>query len=313
MLKPIKPGATIAVIAPAFPPDPQKTENGIRYLESLGYSVVRGESLKAKHGYFAGNDTLRVRELNQFFGDPQVDAIFCARGGWGTLRLLDKLDYAQIARTPKLLVGYSDITTLQLAIWHKAGVPSFSGPMVAVEMGNEIMPFTEQHFWGQIQNDEETYTFHFDRSEVQVWQEGEAEGTLIGGCLSMVAHQLGTPFMPSVKDAILFLEDVGEEPYKIDRYLAHLYQAGVFSEIRALILGEFIDCEDTNEARRSVRVEDVLKEYFGEVDFPVIYNFPYGHGMRKFTMPIGVPVRLNTAKQQLIVQNPFESAKSSIV
>ncbi len=308
MLRPLKPGATIAVIAPAFPPDAEKLAQGLRYLKDLGYRIVEGQSLTAKEKYFAGSDALRADELNRFFADPQIDALICARGGWGTLRFLDKLNFEIILKNPKILVGYSDITTLQLAIWQKAQIPSLSGPMVAVEMGSGILPFTEQHFWAQIQNEAASYSFRFDcQKEVEVWREGRAQGRLIGGCLSMVAHQLGTPYMPDVAGSILFLEDVGEEPYKIDRYLAQLRQAGLFDKITALILGQFIDCTDTNPSRASVGIKDVLQDYFAEAPYPVIVNFPYGHGMRKFSMPIGVQAELSTENCTLTVENPFFS------
>ncbi len=306
MLRPIKPGSTIAVIAPAFPPDAQKLAQGIHYLKDLGYHILEGQSLTASEKYFAGSDALRADEINRYFADPQVDAVFCARGGWGTLRYLDKLDYQTIRQNPKALVGYSDITTLQLAIWQKAQVPSVSGPMVAVEMGSGILPFTEQHFWGQIQNDAPEYTFQFDcHSEVEVWHKGTARGALVGGCLSMVAHQLGTPYMPDVTGSILFLEDVGEAPYKIDRYLAQLYQAGIFERINGLVLGQFIDCEDDTPSRAHVTVRDILQDYFGRVSFPVVFNFPYGHGMRKFSMPVGVKAELAADACALTVENPF--------
>ena len=308
MLRSIKSGATIAVIAPAFPPDAEKLKQGIRYLKDLGYHIIEGESLSAREKYFAGSDALRAEEINRFFADPHVDALFCARGGWGTLRILDRLDYAIIRQHPKVLVGYSDITTLQLAFWHKAGVPSVSGPMVAVEMGSGILPFTEQHFWGQIQNEAPDYTFKFDcQNEVQIWNGGRAKGRLIGGCLSMVAHQLGTPYMPDLQGQILFLEDVGEEPYKIDRYLAQLYQAGVFDQISGLILGQFIDCEDSNPSRAHISVRDILTDYFSGMTCPVVFNFPYGHGMRKFSMPIGAQAELVTENCTLTVENPFFS------
>ncbi len=308
MLRPVKSGATIAVIAPAFPPDRQKLEQGIRYLKDLGYRIVEGKSLKAKDKYFAGSDRLRAQEINRFFADPKIDALFCARGGWGTLRFLDALDFKTIQAHPKVLVGYSDITTLQLALWHKAHIPSLSGPMVAVEMGSGILPFTEQHFWAQIQNEAASYTFRFDcQKEVQVWRKGKAEGRLLGGCLSMVAHQLGTAYMPAIDGALLFLEDVGEEPYKIDRYLAQLKQAGIFKTISGLILGQFLDCEDSNPSRSAISVEDVLHDYFDDASYPVVYNFPYGHGMRKFSMPMGVQAELLTEKCTLIVENPFFS------
>lgn len=301
MLRPIPPKGAIAVIAPAFPPDKEKLEKGIRYLQNKGFSVVRGRSLTARQGYFAGSDALRLDELHDMFANPQVDAIICARGGWGTLRLLEQLDYELIRQNPKALVGYSDITTLQLAVWHKARVPSFSGPMAAVEMGGGILPFTEEHFWGQMLNTQQDYRFEFKQSTAEIWRDGAASGLLLGGCLSMVAHQLGTPYCPDFNGAILFLEDVGEAPYKIDRYLAQLKMAGVFDGLAGLVLGNFLDCTDDY----GVPVREVLEDYFSAAPYPVVYDFPYGHGMKKFTMPIGVPAQLDTDSATLIVDNPF--------
>ncbi len=304
-LRPIRPKGKIGITAPAFPADAARLRKGIDYLLSLGYEIDLGDSLTATHGFFAGSDSLRINELHRMFADPEIEAIICARGGWGTLRLLNQLDYDLIRSNPKALVGYSDITTLQLAFWKKAGLPSLSGPMVAVEMGDGILPFTSDHFWEQINNPQTNYKLNLEVLGTKTWHYGTASGTLLGGCLSMVSHQLGTPYSPDYEGAILFLEDVGEEPYKIDRYLAHLRQAGVFDQIAGLILCDFLDCEDTNEARKNITVEAVLKEYFGHMEIPVIAGFPYGHGKKKVTMPIGVQARLNTTGQRLSFKNPF--------
>ncbi len=304
-LKPVKFNGTVGVIAPAFPAETQKIKKGIRYLKQKGFNVVEGRSLTAQHMYFSGSDELRKEDIEQFFADPTIDMIMAVRGGWGTLRLLDQIDYDVIQKNPKPFVGYSDITTLQLAFFKMADLPTFSGPMVAVEMAAGIDTFTEKHFWGQIFNTESWYVFDFSSEQVQTWVAGTVTGRLLGGCLSMVAHQLGTPFMPDFHGAVLFLEDVGEAPYKIDRYLAQLKQAGIFQQITGLILGQFLDCQEENEDRRFVSVEEVLRDYFANSPFPVIYNFPYGHGMRKFTMPIGVQVELNLEEKKIKMQNPF--------
>jgi muramoyltetrapeptide carboxypeptidase len=303
MLKKLTTGSTIAVIAPAFPPNPEKTELGITYLEGLGYKIKRGKSLQGNFGYLSSTDEQRAAEVNNSFADPQVDAIICARGGWGGLRILDMLDYKTIAQNPKTLVGYSDITTLQLAIWAKCSVPSISGPMVAVEMATGILDFTEQHFWGQMNNFDKSYSIDLTEIKSEIHKEGYAEGTLLGGCLSMVSNQLGTPYSPNYNNAILFIEDVGEEPYKIDRYLAHLKQAGILNSISGLIIGEFLDCTDDGE--KSFTVEEILHQYFDDLDYPVIYNFPYGHGMKKVSMPIGSKTKLDTKNSLLIFENPF--------
>jgi len=305
MLKKIKNNSKIGVIAPAFQPNQERLEKGIQYLEKSRYSVVRGNSLTEKHGYLAGSDQTRIDDLHNMFKDPEIDAIICARGGWGCLRLLDKIDFDLIKNNPKLIVGYSDITTLQLAVLKKSRLPSMSGPMVADEMGTGIKEFTEQHFWQQIYNENETYSIEYNFPDTQEWNSGKAEGILLGGCLSMIAHQLGTDYSPDYNNSILFLEDVGEEPYRIDRYLAQLKQAGIFKQINGLILGNFIDCENQDPDRQSFTIDEVLKDYFSYVPYPVIYNFPYGHDMIKFSMPIGVQTRISTGDQVIKFANPF--------
>ncbi|RMH63502.1 MAG: LD-carboxypeptidase [Calditrichaeota bacterium] len=305
-LRPLRPGGTIAVTAPAFPADTAKVEKGIAWLEGEGYTVVRGATLNSREGYLSGSDALRADELNLFFCDPDVDAIICARGGWGTLRLLDRLDYRAIAQNPKMLCGYSDITSLQLALWHKSGIPSLSGPMVAVEMASGILPFTETHFTGYVHNTDVTYSLSLRELDARVQHEGSCDGPLVGGCLSLISHLLGTPYMPDLKNAVLFIEDVGEEPYKMDRYLAHLRQAGVFDAIAGLIIGQFLDCEDPLRPERTI--DDVLYEYIRDARYPVVYNFPYGHGMHKVSMPVGAHVILDTQAGTVRFANIFATA-----
>ena len=304
MIRSIKANSTIGVITPAWVPHEERMKSGIQYLEDKGYTVKIGKNVGKIHGYFAGTDEERASDINEMFVDPEVDMIICARGGWGGLRLVDKLDYDQIRINPKLLVGYSDITTLQLAIWKKIGIPSISGPMVAVEMGKGILPFTEQHFLDQLYNENPVYVFNYQESQTSVFKAGRGEGILLGGCLSLVSHLIGTPYMPDYSGAILFLEDIGEKPYKIDRYLAHLNQAGIFDQINGLILGDFIDCgADENEV--SFHLDEILDDYFREVSYPVIRNFPYGHGDIKFSMPVGVYTVLDTERDELRLANPF--------
>lgn len=305
MLKRIRAGSKLGVIAPAFQPNSERLQKGITYLNEAGYHVVEGKSLYAKHGYLAGSDQLRLDDLHHMFADTEIDAIICARGGWGCLRLLDKLDYKLIKKNPKLLIGYSDITTLQLALWTEAHLVSISGPMVAVEMGSGLAELTAQHFWSQIYNENPYHIIHYQSMQTEVWNGGQAEGILLGGCLSMVAHQLGTPYSPDYRNSILFLEDIGEEPYRIDRYLAQLKQAGIFDALQGLIIGRFIDCENKDPERPSFTTEEVLRDYFEKRPFPVLYNFPYGHGLLKVSMPVGVRAKINTRRSLLYLGNPF--------
>ncbi len=302
----LKRNPTAGVIAPAYIPVKERLEQGILYLENRGMHVKRGSTLSLTHGYFAGNDSQRLNDLHQMFLDPEVDLIICARGGWGGLRIADKIDYDLIANHPKPFIGYSDITTLQLAIWKMTGMPSLSGPMVAVEMGRGIEDFTEEHFWGQIYNRSENYTISLSESGGQIFRAGKAKGILLGGCLSMVTGLLGTPYLPDFTDTILFLEDVGEKPYRIDRYLAQLTQAGIFDKINGLILGKFEDCvEDPGEV--SFSLPEIITDYFSHVNLPVIVDFPYGHGARKITMPIGGVCEIDTHSGIIAFANIFNT------
>ena len=304
MFKSITRGSTIGVVAPAWIAQQEPLHKGISYLEKRGYKVKLGRYLDKKYGYFAGTDIERSADIQMMFADPEVSLIFCTRGGSGGLRLLDHLDFNIIGKNPKPLVGYSDVTTLQLALWKKCGLPSFSGPMVAVEMGKGIDPFTEKQFWGLLRNRRPEYLYTFKNTTVEVFRNGKATGTLLGGCLSLVSHLLGTPYSPDYSGAVLFLEDIGEKPYRIDRYLAHLKQAGVFDQINALILGDFIDCE-SEKNERSFTVSEIFHDYFNDALFPVVQNFPYGHGDIKMTMPIGVSATLDTVRKQIKFSNPF--------
>ena len=304
MFKKIEDGCTIGVVSPAFIPNRERVIAGVKYLQNRTYNIRAGENLNKEYGYFAGREEERLDDLHDMFTDTEVRMIICTRGGWGGLRMIDRIGYNLIAENPKPLVGYSDITTLQLAIYRMTGVPSFSGPMVGVEMGKGIDPFTEKHFWGQILNKNLEYSFNWGTTKTLELRSGRTDGILLGGCLSMVCSMLGTPFCPDFTDSILFIEDVGEKPYKIDRYLAQLRQAGVFNKIRGLILGDFLDC-NADEGETSFSVDEIIREYFSQVKFPVIYHFPYGHGDVKFSMPIGVHAQLDTRRESIILANPF--------
>jgi muramoyltetrapeptide carboxypeptidase len=304
MLSRLSQPLTFGVVSPAYFPKEEQFQEGIVYLKQFGYRIKLGRYLGAQHGYFAGRDEDRLADLHNMYQDKEVDIILCTRGGWGSLRLVDRLNYKLIQENPKPLVGYSDITTLQLAIWTKARVPAFSGPMLTVEMGQGITSFTAQHFWGQLLNTRAGYDFNFSRTSTTILRPGRAQGRLLGGCLSLVTSLLGTPYSPNYHDAILFLEDTGEKPYRIDRYLAHLWQAGVFDQISGLILGEFLDC-NAEEGEISFTLTEIFDHYFGAADFPVLLDFPYGHGADKFTMPLGVRAELDTSVTSLSVENPF--------
>ncbi len=280
---------TIGIIAPGFYPDRQKLENGIRYLQKRGFTVRRGKSLTAQAGQLAGNDALRVDDLHAMFSDASVEAVICARGGWGSLRLLDKLDYNLLNKNRKILIGYSDITSLQLAFWKEIALPSLSGPMAAVEMAEKIHPFTEDHFWGQILNLKKSFNMSISDNGIDILYSGKGKGTLIGGCLSMITAQLATPFSPDYRGSVLFIEDINESLYKIDRHLAQLRYADVLRNLAALIIGDFINCEADQKELRAL-----FREYVSDYKYPVLFNFPYGHSAKKTSLPIGAVCAIDT-------------------
>ncbi len=214
--------ATIGIVSPAScPPDEQIYRQGVDYLKNSGYNVFEGQYVLNKRGYLAGKDVERVSDLNQMFQNPSIDAIICSRGGYGAPRIIDKIDFEAIQNNPKIFIGYSDITSLNLAIWQKTGLITFSGSMVAVEMGRGIDPFTEDHFWKMLITVEPIGVMgNPPENPITIFNPGKAEGRLLGGCLSLINVLLGTPYCPDFKDAILFIEDIDEEPYRIDRYIA---------------------------------------------------------------------------------------------
>ena len=301
----LRPHATIGIVAPASPMNPEKLERGVRYLEKQGYRVEIGESVHEQRGHLAGPDDRRARDLMRMFERPDIDAIFCVRGGYGTPRLLPLLDYDLIRQHPKILVGYSDITALQLAVLKYTGLVTFTGPMVAVELADETFdPRTEERFWRMLSGDPAAAEFlplQEDGWQASVPQ--EVTGPLIGGCLSLVAAVLGTPYVPSFEGAILLIEDVGEEPYRIDGNLAHLRNAGILQHIRGAVLGRFEDCSPKPN-RPSLSLQQVLEDYFEPLGIPLIYQFDYGHGKIKHTLPIGLPVRMRKDPYRLELAEP---------
>jgi muramoyltetrapeptide carboxypeptidase len=302
ILKPqrLRPGALVGVVAPASQVnDSVNTERGVRYLESLGYRVMVGEHAGRRIGYLAGTDKQRVADLHTMFRHREVSAIFCLRGGYGTPRLLPFLDYAMIARNPKILAGFSDITALQLALLKKCGLVTFHGPMVAVEMAAGMDQRTEEMFWGMLSSPSRPPAIRFESQPVSVLHRGTAEGRLIGGNLSLLVSLVGTPYLPRLEGGLLCIEDVNEEPYRIDRMLTHLRNAGVLGKVSGIISGNFLDCVPKDPSTPSLTVEEVLRECASATRVPFLANLPFGHSSSKLTLPVGVQARLRAGARVL--------------
>lgn len=295
----IKKGDTIGVISPASRPlNEEKLFNGMKYLKQQGFHVVPGKHVLNQYGYLAGTDAERAEDVNQMFADPQIDAVFCTRGGYGCSRILNRLDYEMIRQNPKALVGYSDITALQHALLSHSNLITFSGPMVAVEMSEGIDEDTEEHFWAILMGTELGLSGKMEKS-FSVFKHGIAEGPIIAGCLSVLVTMLGTPYSADFTNAILFIEDIAEEPYKIDRNLSHLKAAGIFNQVQGLVFSQFISCENQNSNKKSLTIQEIINDLFHDLDIPIILNYSYGHGSKKYTIPFGANSRLNTYQNKL--------------
>ena len=303
---------SIGIISPASRPlDETIYYRGIDYLKQLGYHVVESQHVLDERGYLAGSDHDRADDLNAMFRNPDIGAIFCSRGGYGTPRLIDRLDFDAIRKNPKIFVGYSDLTAVSLAIWQATGLVTFSGPMVAVEMGRGIDPFTEKSLWTCLTSSHPAGLLaNPDGAPTRVIQPGRAEGRLLGGCLSLINVLLGTRYSPDFDGAILIIEDIDEEPYRIDRYLAQLKLTGIFDQIAGIVLGQFIDCTPKDLEKPSLELDQIFLDYFGNLEIPIISNFAYGHSAIKHTIPIGIQAVLDTDQGGLILT---ESAVRDII
>ncbi len=290
---PIEPGDTIGVVAPASaPPDMARFRAGIVQLERRGYRVELGRSAFAEDGYLSGTDAERLDELNGFLRRDDVRMLIAVRGGYGCLRLLPHLDYEAARAHPKLIVGYSDITALHLALLRFADLPGISGPMIAVDWP-DLDPASEALFWAIARGETCDSLIGPSGEILRPLREGTAEGTLLGGNLSTIVRLLGTPYLPSFEDTILFVEDVGEPPYRIDAMLAQLHLAGAFDKLGGLVLGGFTRWQpETDKACASPAPGEIFREYFADAGFPVAEGLVYGHFPVKNSLPVGGRARL---------------------
>lgn len=287
-LKKIPANGTLAVTAPASPVEADDLERGVRYLEKNGYRVKVGASCYSKEYYLAGSDELRGRELLQFFADSSVDAIICARGGHGSMRLLNRLDYTLIRRSRKPFIGFSDVTALQWAIYAKAGLPTISGGMVATDMARQpVAAAFEEPFWKFIQTGRADY-----RLDHKQEREMSLSGICMAGTASMAAKLMGTPYMPDLKRKLLILEDVDEPTHKIEGYLLQFALAGIYSESAAVILGKFRKAE-REQYPEVPGLNEVFNRAFEGCERPRLYNLPYGHIPEKIPLPVGAPLSLS--------------------
>jgi muramoyltetrapeptide carboxypeptidase len=307
------PGNRIALVAPAGPLLEQDDLTRAQELcRALGYDPVLGNSAHARHGYMAGTDEQRLGDLNSALADTSINAVWCIRGGYGSLRLLDQVDYAAIVRHPKPLIGFSDVTVLLNAVTRLTGVVTFHGPVARASMP----AFNRWHFervltstepagrLGRIPQPPDTLVPQDDR--IVTVRAGIAEGFLAGGNLTLLQCLIGTPYFPELAGAILFLEDVGEDLYRVDRMLAHLRLIGALRRLSGVLIGRFTKLNRSG-ADGALGYDEVLAEYFRPLGIPVAYGFPVGHIDAQWTLPLGVRVRLDAGAGEVELLEPAVS------
>lgn len=296
LLKPrrLYPGATLGVIAPAGHGSSEAAAAGIAWLETQGFKVELGQNALAEWGYLAGQDRARADDLHRMFASPQIDGIVCLRGGYGTMRLLDLLDYELIKAHPKVFVGYSDITALHTVFSERAGLVTFHGPMAASDMSGEIPEYTVHALLAAVTGDAVLGPIDNppDTSSPAFIAPGTARGRLTGGNLSVLCATLGTPYEIDTTNKILCLEDVGEAPYRIDRLLTQLLLAGKLQASAGIVLGVFSGCEDDEGS--GFTLAEVLQNRLAGLKVPILTNLYFGHTTNKTTLPFGVMAELDS-------------------
>jgi muramoyltetrapeptide carboxypeptidase len=284
----LRPGAVFGIAAPASPFDRESFERGVQVLHGMGFKTVVPEGLWAARGYLAGRDEHRADILQRLFADARIDAVICARGGYGSLRILPLLDYGRIAAYPKVLIGFSDATALLSAITGRCGFVTFHGPVVT-SLAN-ASDSTLAAFQAAIASD--VPLILNPQAAVSV-RPGRAAGVVCGGNLTTLCHLLGTAFQPSFRNRILFLEDQGEAPYRIDRMLTQLKLAGCLKGIRGLVLGSFTDCGSVPE------ILEIVHDLFAETDIPILAGMEAGHADPNRTLPLGAAAVLDADRRSL--------------
>lgn len=307
-LKPkrLQAGNTIGLIAPASNVwENEEINFAIDILKSFGFKVKKGKYLYQRYGYLAGNEQERAWDVNNMFADPNIDAIFCLRGGYGTPQILPHLNYDLIQQNPKALIGYSDITALLNAITAKTGLITFHGPIARQNFTEYTLNNFKKILFTPKAPIQLASPPAFEQKEGQAEQDnrltvihhGEAQGELIGGNLSLMVKLIGTPYEPNYQNKILFLEDVEEAPYRIDGMLTHLALAGRLQQVAGIIFGKCTDCEA--QSPPSLSLEQVLFDRLSNLNIPIIRGLMIGHIDDNATIPIGAMAQLSTKTRTL--------------
>ncbi len=294
----LKKGDTVAIIAPSSPVTTDQADACKKLVEEMGYKVKMGKcTYQSLHGYSAGLGKSRAEDINEMFGDKEVKAIWCIRGGDTSSHTMDKIDFGMIKNNPKIFVGYSDVTNLNVNFNQKCGFVTFHGPMVKSNMLNDYDDFTRTSFEKALNMEDEILLKNPPGEEFQVMVEGCAQGTIVGGNLSLLVSMIGTPYEVDTKDKILFIEDVEENVRRLDRMMYQLKYSNKLKDSAGIIFGDFTDC--VNEKDSEYTVIEMLKDVLADYNKPVMYNIKSGHCFPMSTIPLGANCTIDTKTKSI--------------
>lgn len=299
--KSLKKGDTVGLVSVSGAISKEVLSHAVQSVEQQGFQVYVGETLKAKNGYFAGPDDLRAKELMELFLNPDIDGIFCVKGGYGALRVLPLLNYEAIQRNPKVFTGYSDVTALHIAINQKCGFVTYHTPMPATEFIQEAMDtYTWNSFLTAVSNPKSYVLQNPPHQPILSFVGGRARGRLIGGNLSLIVSTLGTSYEIDTDEKILFLEDIDESPLKIDRMLTQLKLAKKFENVKGILLGSWKNCHG-NEKGNNITLSEIFVNLFSPLKVPVLWNLACGHCLPTMSLPLGRIVEIDADKKIITV------------
>lgn len=304
--KALKKGDTIALISASGATPPERLQPAIEAVEKLGFNVVVGETCKARHGYLAGSDDLRASDINAMFMNPEIDGIFCIRGGYGATKILPKLDLEMIKNNPKVFAGYSDVTALHIVFNQQCGFVTYHTPMPSTEFTKDQMDeYTWDYFINSVMNTEwSDYLLENAHGEELVTiVPGEATGVLTGGNLTLVVASLGTPYEIDLQGKILFLEDIDENVQRIDRMLTQLQLSGKLDGLAGILLGAWTDCGplDAKNPENNLSLETIFDEILTPLQIPTLMNITCGHVLPTMSLPLGKTVKVDATNKTITV------------
>jgi len=298
-------GDTIGLISASGATPPEKLYPAIDSIEKLGFNVIVGETCRARHGYLAGSDELRAHDVNEMFRNPQVDGVFCIRGGYGATKILPRLDFEMIKNNPKVFAGYSDVTALHIAFNQKCGFVTYHTPMPSTEfIAQNMDQFTWDSFMKQVMaTDNNCLLLNPPHQPMTTLVTGKATGQLVGGNLTLITASLGTPYEIDTKDKILFLEDIDESEQRVDRMLTQLKLAGKLDEAQGLLLGAWTNCgpDHPEHPERSLSLNTIFEEILVPLKKPILMDLACGHCLPTMSLPLGRTITVHAETQKIKV------------